>query len=403
MFGYKAENGDRSRRFGVTLEVRWPPSLLRFSASYTPTRPGATGPDARELCDLYGRAGFDVLAITDHTCERHRASRDELLRRVSRRDRAEAERARAPLRPARHPRPRADGRERRSDPRRARARARPARASSASATGSRKLCAPRARKGRRSSPPTRISPTEAGRSWRRTAAFAADPARWAPLLDRFELFNRDTLFPWVAAAELPGDRLRRLPPCSSTSRPGRRCCRARRMSRRCSTTSARRGRRSSPVSSASPLSSRPPSCRYRTHAPFAESPQRLRRAPSRLDGLVSLRPRPARPGTRRARRVREPALRRGAESRVAPAPRSGRSSSLTRARHRGRLSAVKPATLPLPWRARRIWQASRPRPHSSASVPRRARPAAARPRTTSSPRIGGRPTPRRCPGSAAAG
>jgi hypothetical protein len=38
---------------------------------------------------------------------------------------------------------------------------------------------------------------------RPTAAFATDPARWAPLVDRFELFNRDTLFGWVARAGLP--------------------------------------------------------------------------------------------------------------------------------------------------------------------------------------------------------
>jgi processive 1,2-diacylglycerol beta-glucosyltransferase len=44
---------------------------------------------------------------------------------------------------------------------------------------------------------------EALQSIRRTAAFATDPDRWAPLVDRFELFNRDTLFDWVADAKLP--------------------------------------------------------------------------------------------------------------------------------------------------------------------------------------------------------
>ena len=38
---------------------------------------------------------------------------------------------------------------------------------------------------------------------RQTAAFATDPRRFAPLVDRFELFNRDTLFGWVAEAGLP--------------------------------------------------------------------------------------------------------------------------------------------------------------------------------------------------------
>jgi predicted metal-dependent phosphoesterase TrpH len=33
---------------------------------------------------------------------------------------------------------------------------------------------------------------EARRSVRRTAAFAGDPERWTPLVDRFELFNRET-------------------------------------------------------------------------------------------------------------------------------------------------------------------------------------------------------------------
>ena len=44
---------------------------------------------------------------------------------------------------------------------------------------------------------------EARGASRNTAAFATDPDRWAPLVDRFELFNRDTLFRWVADAGLP--------------------------------------------------------------------------------------------------------------------------------------------------------------------------------------------------------
>ena len=38
---------------------------------------------------------------------------------------------------------------------------------------------------------------------RHTAAFAARPDELVPLVDRFELFNRDTLYRWVAAAGLP--------------------------------------------------------------------------------------------------------------------------------------------------------------------------------------------------------
>src|SRR5262249_32812955 len=45
---------------------------------------------------------------------------------------------------------------------------------------------------------------EARKTTRGTAAFATKPDRWAPLVDRFELFNRETLFSWVAAAGLPG-------------------------------------------------------------------------------------------------------------------------------------------------------------------------------------------------------
>jgi hypothetical protein len=44
---------------------------------------------------------------------------------------------------------------------------------------------------------------DARSSNRGTGAFAADPDRWIPLVDRFELFNRETLFRWVADAGLP--------------------------------------------------------------------------------------------------------------------------------------------------------------------------------------------------------
>jgi processive 1,2-diacylglycerol beta-glucosyltransferase len=47
------------------------------------------------------------------------------------------------------------------------------------------------------------TPETAHDSTRGTAAFAADPERWVPLLDRFELFNRHSLFGWVAEAGLP--------------------------------------------------------------------------------------------------------------------------------------------------------------------------------------------------------
>src|SRR5262249_51449958 len=44
---------------------------------------------------------------------------------------------------------------------------------------------------------------DATRAIRPTAAFATDPERWTPLVDRSELFNRTTLFSWVAEAGLP--------------------------------------------------------------------------------------------------------------------------------------------------------------------------------------------------------
>ncbi len=47
------------------------------------------------------------------------------------------------------------------------------------------------------------SPGDAPGALRPTAAFATDTERLAPLVDRFELFNRETVFPWVAEAALP--------------------------------------------------------------------------------------------------------------------------------------------------------------------------------------------------------
>jgi predicted metal-dependent phosphoesterase TrpH len=47
------------------------------------------------------------------------------------------------------------------------------------------------------------SADEAGSAHRRTARFAADRECLTPLVDRFELFNRHTLFGWVAEAGLP--------------------------------------------------------------------------------------------------------------------------------------------------------------------------------------------------------
>ncbi len=69
-----------------------PSPLLCELHAHTTWSDGALTP--RELCDLYGRSGFDVLAITDHatrgTTEVHEGNYDAYLRDV----RAEALRAR---------------------------------------------------------------------------------------------------------------------------------------------------------------------------------------------------------------------------------------------------------------------------------------------------------------------
>jgi predicted metal-dependent phosphoesterase TrpH len=155
----------------------------------------------RELCDLYGRAGFDVLAVTDHTMPgvHVRASDfDGYLEELA----AEGDRARrlydllvVPGLELTH-----------EDPD-------PALAGHALALGlasfvgvdgglEQALRAARAQ-GAALVAAHPYTLGELGRSTRRTAAFASDPGKWAPLVDRFELFNRDTLFGWVAEAGLP--------------------------------------------------------------------------------------------------------------------------------------------------------------------------------------------------------
>jgi hypothetical protein len=157
----------------------------------------------RELCDLYGRAGFDVLAITDHTCEGPGHVDDAAFVPYLAEVASEAERARALydllVIPGLELTVENDD---------------PILAGHALALGLTSFVGvgdglEEALRASRAQGAALVAahpylPTEAGSSWRRTAAFAADPARWAPLLDRFELFNRDTLFPWVAAAKLPG-------------------------------------------------------------------------------------------------------------------------------------------------------------------------------------------------------
>jgi predicted metal-dependent phosphoesterase TrpH len=180
------------------LATKLAPLLCELHA-HTTWSDGSLTP--RELCDLYGRAGFDVLAITDHTeleasVQEH--DFDAYLGELT----EEAERARRlydlVVIPGLELTVENDD---------------PTRAGHALALGIRSFVGvagglePALRAARAHGAALVAAhpylPDEAHRSSRRTAAFASDPGRWAALVDRFELFNRDTLFGWVAAAKLP--------------------------------------------------------------------------------------------------------------------------------------------------------------------------------------------------------
>ena len=156
----------------------------------------------RELCDLYGRSGFDVLAVTDHTTRNDGCVRepnfDVYLESIT----IEAKRARCLYDLLVIP-----GLELTYDD------PVPEEAGHALALGLRSFVgvddglehAVRAARERGAAlvaahPST---PETADQTTRGTAAFGADPERWVPLLDRFELFNRNTLFGWVAESGLP--------------------------------------------------------------------------------------------------------------------------------------------------------------------------------------------------------
>jgi predicted metal-dependent phosphoesterase TrpH len=152
----------------------------------------------RELCDLYGLNGFDVLAITDHAPrdqrEIHQGNYDAYLRDL----RTEAMRARELYDLLVIP-----GLELTYDD------PDPLLAGHAVALGLRTyvdvsagldvaLAAARAH-GAALVAAHPYSPEQLPGATRGTAAFAARP-ELAQLVDRFELFNRHTLFGWVAAA-----------------------------------------------------------------------------------------------------------------------------------------------------------------------------------------------------------
>jgi predicted metal-dependent phosphoesterase TrpH len=155
----------------------------------------------RELCDLYGRHGFDVLAVTDHAPrdvrQIHAGTYDAYLEEVE----LEAKRARElydllviPGLELTYDDP---------DPRRA---------AHVVAIGLREYVglddgletalASARELGAALVAAHPYAPEQLAGATRTTAAFGAHP-ELAPLVDRFELFNRHTLFGWVAAAGLP--------------------------------------------------------------------------------------------------------------------------------------------------------------------------------------------------------
>ena len=181
------------------MQTRSSPLLCELHA-HTTWSDGAFG--IGELVDIYGRRGFDVLAVTDHAAreaaEIHAANHEAYLAAVE----DEAVRAWDEYRLLLLP-----GLELTYDD------PDPLEAAHAVAIGLRSyvsvadgvetmLRAARAH----GAALVAAHPYPAGEadvSPRRTARFAADHARLAPLVDRFELFNRHTLFSWVADAGLP--------------------------------------------------------------------------------------------------------------------------------------------------------------------------------------------------------
>jgi predicted metal-dependent phosphoesterase TrpH len=180
------------------MPTKQSPLLCELHA-HTTWSDGALTP--RELCDVYGRFGFDVLAITDHTTAHGFVQEPGFGFYLAELER-EAERARRLYDLLVIP-----GLELTDDD------PDPRLAGHAVAVGLRSFVgvaagieeAVRAARARGAAlvaaHPYELDDLRV--STRPTAAFASDPARWAPLVDRFELFNRHTLFGWVAAAGLP--------------------------------------------------------------------------------------------------------------------------------------------------------------------------------------------------------
>ena len=180
------------------MATKLTPLLCEFHAHSTWSDGSLT---IRELCDLYGRAGFDVLAVTDHTEPGAHVQEADFAAYTAEID-AEGERAKRLYDLLVIP-----GLELTVES------AEVTEAGHAVAVGLRSFVGvadglETALRAARAQGAALVAAhpylqADAERSLRRTAAFSSDPGRWAPLVDRFELFNRDTLFQWVAEAGLP--------------------------------------------------------------------------------------------------------------------------------------------------------------------------------------------------------
>ena len=180
------------------MPTKAPPLLCELHA-HTTWSDGALA--LRELVDLYGRRGFDVLAITDHAPREprqvHTGNYDAYLREV----RAEALRARELYDLLVIP-----GLELTYDDPDPRAAAHTValglRACVDVSSGLESALASARAHGAALVAAHPYSPDDLATATRGTCAFAAQPAL-AELVDRFELFNRHTYFGWVAAAGHP--------------------------------------------------------------------------------------------------------------------------------------------------------------------------------------------------------
>ena len=167
-----------------------PSPLLCELHAHTTWSDGAL--DVRRLCDLYGQSGFDVLAITDHVTRA--GDHVNALRFDAYLSEIEREAARAVRMYGLLVLP---GLELTYDD------PDPLRAGHAVAVGLRSFVDVANGLETALAAAHPYSPDHLDGAARTTAAFAARP-ELAAFVDRFELFNRETLFDWVAAAGLPG-------------------------------------------------------------------------------------------------------------------------------------------------------------------------------------------------------